>query len=196
MLLTPTAPTGFPPTPPSPRHWTNDELARLADAGVFAGERIMLLDGVIYDMPVANPLHDIGVEAAYHWLSRAFAGRAYVRNQMGFHAGTASNPAPDLAVVPGSYLDYRRQHPSEALLIVEVADSSLGIDTGKKAELYAAAGVEDYWVLDIARRQIHLFRDPLEGSYQTHRILNPTEPVAPLACPEFTATAAELLPDQ
>ena len=86
-------------------------------------------------------------------------------------------------------------------MVVEVADTSLFIDTTTKAELYATAGVPDYWVLDVTNRQLHIFRDPLPlpaglgtTAYRTHQTLNSTDTIAPLAAPNHIITVSDLLP--
>jgi Uma2 family endonuclease len=90
---------------------------------------------------------------------------------------------------------YEQRRPSTALFVIEIVSSSLAIDTGRKAELYATAGVPEYWVLDVDGRELHVFREPQPGgTYASHRILNEEEPVSPLAAPEATITAKDLLP--
>jgi Uma2 family endonuclease len=85
--------------------------------------------------------------------------------------------------------------------VVEVADSTLDQDTTTKAELYATAGIPDYWVLDVDGRRLLVFRDPAPlptglgaTAYQTHLMLNPTDTVSPLATPTAVIRVADLLP--
>ncbi len=105
-----------------------------------------------------------------------------------------------MAVISGRPEDYA-DHPQTALLVVEVADTTLFDDTTTKAELYATAGFPDYWVLDITNRQLHVFRDPdplpttLEAvAHATHLTLRPDESVAPLSAPHHTVSVSDLLP--
>ena len=115
--------------------------------------------------------------------------------------GTRSDPGPDLAVVPGSIRDYATRTPTTAVLVVEVADSSLALDTTTKAELYATAGVPDYWVIDLENRRLLIFRDPAPlpaglgaTAYRTHHTYGPGDAVAPLAAPGAAVRVADLLP--
>ena len=78
-------------------------------------------------------------------------------------AGDHSEPEPDLAVVPDE--DYSARHPLSAALVVEVARSSRGIDLGVKARVYAATGVPEYWVLDLANRCLYVHRGPSARGY-------------------------------
>ena len=83
--------------------------------------------------------------------------------------------------------------------MVEVADSTLARDTTVKAEMYATAGIADYWVLDLAHRELLVFRDPATlpdggAAYRTHFTLDATESVSPLAMPGATVRVLDLLP--
>src|SRR5579872_2344703 len=111
-----------------------------------------------------------------------------------------SEPQPDLAVIPGLRRHYT-SHPTVAALIVEVADSTLYYVTTTKAELYATAGVQDYWVLDLEGKQLLVFREPVElpsglgaTAYRVHKVLGPTQTIAPLAAPNNSILVSDLLP--
>jgi Uma2 family endonuclease len=83
--------------------------------------------------------------------------------------------------------------------VLEVSDTTLALDLTEKAELYATAGIADYWVLDLTGRRLLVFRDPAPvaaggAAYRTHQTLAPSESVAPLAAPNSPVTVADLLP--
>jgi Uma2 family endonuclease len=172
----------------------------LHGSGLFADVKTMLLDGEIYAMPSPNPPHDIGLELTAIYLRATFPVGHFVRVQMGFDVGTRHDPSPDLAVVVGSVRDVT-QTPTAALLVVEVSESTLFMDTTTKAEVYATAGVPDYWVLDLENRRLIVYRDPEPlpaglgaTAYRTRQTLGPTESVAPLHAPTAAVTVADLLP--
>jgi Uma2 family endonuclease len=126
---------------------------------VFDDESVELLDGVIVQMPPPHgPEHDGTIHVLAKLLLQALGDRAEVRIQSSFAAGERSEPEPDIAVVPPG--DYRDAHPSVALLIVEVADSSVVRDRTAKAELYALAGVSEYWVVDLVHRVVEVRTEP------------------------------------
>jgi Uma2 family endonuclease len=163
--------------------------------------KTMLIDGEIFTMTLPKPPHDTALNLAYEFLRAAFPAGHHVRNQQGFDIGTHNDPGPDLAVVTGSIRDYANTTPTTAELIVEVADSSLFIDTTTKAELYATAGVPDYWVIDLENRMLHAFRDPVAlptglgaTAYRTHLTLDPKDSIAPLGAPTASIQVADLLP--
>ena len=171
--------------PVTPLRWTRDEYNRLAADGDVAGRRGMLIDGEIVAMSPQNEPHSRAISLTSRALEIAFAGAAYARVQMPLDLGQASDPEPDVAMVPG---DPRTNpvRPRTAPLVVEVADSSLAYDTGDKASLYAAGGIADYWVVDLVHNRLVVFRDPKPDpaarfghAYASIRYLDRTESVAP-----------------
>ncbi len=108
--------------------------------------------------------------------------------------GEDSAPEPDVALVAGSLRDYRDAHPRTALLVVEVADASLAHDRFRKVPLYARAGLPEYWLLDIARPALEVYRDPSPEGYRTKMVLGRGDAVSPLALPEAAIQVADLLP--
>jgi Uma2 family endonuclease len=100
-----------------------------------------------------------------------------IRVQMPLALEGGSAPEPDVAVVTGSPRDYRDAHPTRALLVIEVADASLGHDRQRKAPLYARAGIPQYLLLDLNREVAELFSDPDSGVYRRHQTLKRGERV-------------------
>jgi Uma2 family endonuclease len=86
--------------------------------------------------------------------------RGVVRLQCSFRAGRYNVPEPDFAVVPGPLERWEHEHPREALLIVEVSDTSLPTDRLSKAAIYAAAGVPQYLVVNLPGDRIETFTGP------------------------------------
>src|SRR4029453_14878624 len=114
-----------------------------------------------------------------------------VRTQLPVSLDDESEPEPDLALVPGSPGDYRDAHPAQPALVVEVADSSLTFDRHDKANLYARAGIGDYWILNLAHRVVGGYREPVADPdavygwrYRSVTTLEPAAIVAPLVFPD------------
>src|SRR5262249_17557110 len=140
-----------------------EQFFRLGELGFFDYKKVELIYGEIVEMSPPNWPHALGVTLVTDALKQVFATGYFIAVQQTFpipasHLGTA--PEPDVAVIPGSPRTYT-SHPTTAALIVEVSDATLFDDTTTKAEMYATAGVTDYWVLDVANRQLHVFRDPV-----------------------------------
>jgi len=187
------------PASPKPHRWTVAQYRDLAKTGQFRDQKTMLIDGEVFVTAMPNPPHDLALGLTDDWLRTAFAAGFHVRNQMGFDVGTDNDPGPDLAVVRGTRVDLAGRTPTEAVLVVEVADSSLFFDVTTKAELYATAGVPEYWVIDLEHRELIVFRDPrrlaVNGhAYQTKFTRTATESVTPLAAAGASVVVRELLP--
>ena len=105
-----------------------------------------------------------------------------------------SEPEPDVAVVTGAARDYRDAHPTTALLIVEVADSSLDFDRGRKLALYARNGIEDYWILDVQAESLEVHREPRGDHYRQRQVLGTGDRIAPLHAANTPISVADLLP--
>ena len=143
--------------------------------------------------------HAIAVEKSDAELRTAFGKGWRYRVQLPLVLGQDTDPMPDIAVIrgtPGAVV-----HPTAAELVVEIADSSLDYDTTTKAELYATAGIADYWVLDVDGRRLLVFRDPVPlpaglgaTAYRTHLTLTDADSISPLAAPTGTIRVADLLP--
>jgi Uma2 family endonuclease len=199
LLLPP--PVAMPVFVPKPLRWTCEQFHNLGDAGVFEGQSVILVDGEILDMPNPNPPHDTGVTLTMYKLLDVFRVGHFLRVQTGLPTTLDTDPVPDLAVIAGSPRDFSTAHPQTAALVVEVADSSLPYDSGGKSNLYAAAGIRDYWVLDVTGRQLLVFRDavadptaPRGHRYATQQTLNVGDTITPLAQPAATIAVADLLP--
>jgi Uma2 family endonuclease len=190
--------TPVPSGPPRNLLWTIDQFHYLGDLGMFEGRRAMLIEGVIVEEGPMNPPHRIALELTTDVMRAVFGTGWRVCVQMPLALGQTTDPSPDIAVVAGTVRG-TSSHPSTAALVIEVADTSLNYDTTTKAELYATAGIADYWVVDIGARQLQVFRDPTPiaaggVAYRTHLSLGVNESIAPLAASGSTVRVVDMLP--
>jgi len=192
-----------PPTPspqePSRWKWTREQFCELHERRYFEGKRVQLIFGEIIEMGAQNWPHFRIVVFVVELLRRTFNSGFWVVDEKPLLLANSA-PVPDVMVIPGAIEDFTAV-PTMAALVVEVADTSLFLDTTTKAELYATGGILDYWVLDIENRQLHVFRDPVPlpaglgaTAYRTHTVLDTAETVSPLAAPHITIHVADLLP--
>ena len=187
---------------PRARRWTRAEYDRLIDLGVFEpGERLELIDGVLMVREPQGSRHAAGIRRVLAALRRALGDAWQIDSQLPIALDEASEVEPDVAVVPSDPRHYRDAHPSAAVLIVEVADSSYRIDREYKMSLYARAGIPECWILDLARQMLEVHREPepapdaLYGwRYVRIETLRPSASVRPLAAPTTPITVADLLP--
>jgi Uma2 family endonuclease len=178
------------------KRWSREEYDKMIEAGVFSpDERVELVEGDIIQMTAQNARHAAAVRAAEEALRLAF-GRAYdVRVQLPLALGPDSEPEPDVAVVRGHWRDYVNAHPTTALLVVEVADSSLDFDRRRKGRIYAQAGIPEYWIVNLIDRGLDVFRDPRPGGgYQTEQRFGADGAISPLTMPAARIAVKDLLP--
>ena len=182
------------------KHWTRQEYDRLADAGILApDERVELLEGEIVTMTPQHGPHSASIGLAEAALRKAFGPAHWIRIQLPLIVDPDSEPEPDLAVVPGSPRDYVNEHPRTALLVIEIADSTLERDRSYKSPIYARAGISEYWIVNLIERCLEIYRDPIispgqPARYQVSRKVAPTEIVSPLSAPHGSIAVTDLLP--
>ncbi len=173
------------------------------DAGVFGpDERVELLEGRVIVMPAMHNPHATAVILTDEALRRVFTPRSFIiRQSLPVQFSTLkSEPQPDFSVLPGKARDYldREQpwkNPSTALIVVEVSDSTLAEDRGRKKRIYSKGGIEDYWIVNLVDMVLEVHRLPERGEYSSIRVLRPGESIAPLAAPrKQKIRVADLLP--
>ena len=137
------------------------------------GDRVELIDGLILDMaPIGRP-HMSLVNRLTRWLVNAVGDRGVVSVQNSIVLPPWSQPQPDLAVLAPAFFALEGDLPQarDVLLLIEVADSSLAFDRGRKRALYAREGIAEYWVVDVAGCAIDVYREPSPDGYRSHRRL-------------------------
>ena len=140
---------------------TVEQYFALVDQGLLEpDDRVELLDGVVVAMSPPNPPHAGNTDRVARAIRRAVGDRAGVREEKPIILGPHSVPEPDVAVVALDPLEYTTVHPHDALLVVEVADSSLPQDRLSKSRIYAAAGIPEYWIINLREATIEIRRDP------------------------------------
>ena len=170
------------------RLWTVDEYHRMIEAEILTNEdKVELLAGQIIQMSPQQPPHAATTQCAFNYLASLLVGKAFLRMQLPITLPPNSEPEPDIAVVRLNYRQYFDHHPTsdDIFLVVEVADATLAIDCKQKAQTYTSAKIADYWVLDVKKRQVYIFRQPENESYQQQIVLDENREISPLAFPEI-----------
>ena len=182
------------------KRWKRAEYERLVDLGVFAGDPVELIGGHLIVAEPQNSPHATAVGAADDALRAVLPPGYFVRAQMPISLDDESAPEPDLAVVSGRRADYGRGHPTRAVLVVEVADSSLQFDRRDKGSLYARARIAEYWIVNLIDRVVEVYRDPEPDPaaphgwrYRAISRLAPPAVVAPMALPSVQLRVGDLL---
>jgi Uma2 family endonuclease len=167
------------------KKFTRGEVRQMMDAGLFAGQRFELIAGDLIDKMGQKPAHFSGIQAV-HAILLALCGFARIRAQAPIEVAgperERSEPEPDLAVI-ASDVDaamFKLRHPKghELALAVEVSDTTLRGDLTIKRDLYARAGVLEYWVLDLNARRLIVHCNPVGGVYLESFVRSEDESVA------------------
>jgi Uma2 family endonuclease len=180
------------------KRFSREEVDEMLQAGLFAGERYELIDGDLIDKMGQNPPHGAAIVNVQEWLA-SFVEIGRIRVQLSMEAAREDRrwtiPEPDLAVLAEKKPDYQQRHPrgDEMLLVIQVSDTTAKFDLTRKAILYARAGVPEYWVLNLPRRQLVVHRQPDGVEYRSIRIYSEEETVS-IEGLDRTVKVGELLP--
>jgi Uma2 family endonuclease len=159
--------------------------------GLFDDARVELLVGALVEVSPQGPRHADVVRRLGERLIRALPEGYQVRTHSPLALSDDSEPEPDLAVVPEG--DYRSKHPTHAVLVIEVADSSLQKDRGIKTALYATAGIAEFWLVSLPESIVEVHRHPSAGRYSDVERIDARGQLAPAAFPTVRVPAAEIL---
>jgi Uma2 family endonuclease len=188
------------PFEPQPHRWTVKEYRKMAEANLFEGRHVELIDGEVIEMAAMGNAHRTSVILAGDLLRATFGKGFFVSVQCPFEVNEVSEPEPDVAVIKGNPRQYKDTPLTTAVLIVEVADTSLKYDRTVKASIYAAAGMKDYWIINLNDRRLKVYRKPIKDAsqplgfgYSEIRILTEADSIKPLSAKSEIAIA-ELLP--
>jgi Uma2 family endonuclease len=162
---------------------------------------VELLGGLLVVQEPQGSSHAAVVAQVGRVLALAFGPGWHPRLHSPLALDDDSEPEPDVAVVAGEPRDYLHGHPSTAALVVEVADSTLRLDRRLKAGLYARAGLQEYWVVNLVEGALEMHRAPGPAPraaygwvYGAVATLRPSAAAAPLAAPDARILVADLMP--
>ena len=175
---------------------------RMVKTGAFdEDDPIELLDGLLVVREPEGSRHAAVVGHIRGVLESAFGRGFHVREDKPFALDDTSEPEPDLVVLRGRHLSYLAAHPTTPLLVVEVAMTSLAKDRLLKGDLYARAGIADYWVVNLVDEVLEVYREPVRAPSRRHgwkygsvKLLKRGAKIAPLAAPRARIRVAALLP--
>jgi len=187
---------------PITRRWTRLEYDHLIELGVFRPEeRLELLDGLLVVREPQGSRHAAAIRRVIAALRHALGSAWQIDSQLPIALDDDSEPEPDVSVVPLEPSGYKDAHPSHAVLIVEIAESSYRTDREFKTGLYARAGILDYWIVDVPHDTLEVHREPEAWAeapygwrYRSVSVLRPPAIVAPLVAARRPIRVADLLP--
>jgi Uma2 family endonuclease len=179
-----------------PRRFTVGEYYRMAEVGILAaGERVELIEGEIVTMAAIGSRHAAVVTRLNSFFIRELGERALIRVQNPVRLTDLSEPEPDVALLRPRADDYASAHPGpgDVLLIIEVAETTLAFDRGTKLRLYTAAGIPEYWIVDLTNDHIEVYREPGPGGYGDVRRFGREGRLHAAAFPDVEIAASAIL---
>ena len=167
----------------------------MIDEGMVDLERFECIEGQLLPKSPKSFPHTRALALLMAWLRKSFDEFHVLQEpsiQLDFDGGSASEPEPDAVVLNKSLLQLSLT-PSgrDIVLVVEVSSTTLAFDLTTKAALYAKAGIQDYWVLDVNKRRIIVHRNPQHGAYLDILAYSESESVSPLAAPQAHLKVAD-----
>lgn len=176
------------------RLFTVTDYYRMAEAGVIGPEeRVELLEGEIIRMNPIGPRHANCVDRLTNLFVTRLGDRATVRIQNPVRLGELSEVGPDVALVRRDRDVRAHPGPSDVVLLVEVADTSIRFDRGVKLPLYAAAGIAEVWIVDLTAEALEVYRGPEANGYSASSRLAAGDTVAVASFPDAIFLVAEIL---
>ncbi len=173
------------------RPLTRAEYHKLGELGFFEDERVELLFGLVIPMSPLDPSHVTSSYLVRRTLEVKLAGRAHVFENVPFAASDISEPQPDILVTPEVSW---KEHATKAILVVEIARSSIRRDKGPKSLVYGLADVDEYWIVNHVDEVVEVYRDRHEGEWRTKQTFSRGQHIAMLAFPDVTLAVDDILP--
>jgi Uma2 family endonuclease len=174
--------------------WTIDEYHRMIAAEILRDRRVELLKGEIVEMSPEGEPHAYCSDEAGEYLAKLLGERAKIRQAKPITLPNDSEPEPDIAIVQRLGRDYREHHPypENIFWLIEYANSSLEKDLEIKSKIYAEVGIPEYWVVNLKKLHLVVFREPLEGDYATKLTLT-AGIIQPLAFPDVSVSVEQII---
>jgi Uma2 family endonuclease len=181
---------------PARRLFTVAEYHQMIETGILKeGARVELLNGEIIEMFAIGPRHASIVDRLVHILPPRLKGKAILRVQNPITISDYSEPQPDLSLVKPRADFYVNEHPTpaDALVVIEVADSTVEKEPRAKIPSYAHAGIPESWLIDLVEDRIEVHSAPYNGVYQEVRIIQRGQKVISKSLPQLKLKADEIL---
>jgi Uma2 family endonuclease len=181
---------------PALHRFSAEEYHRLAEVGILSpNARVELIEGAIHDMSPIGPFHSGVTMRLNRFFNTRAKGRWIVSAQNPIGLDNYSEPQPDLALLKPAPDDYVSHHPTpdDVFLLIEVADSTLDFDRGKKLQVYARAGILEFWIINLQESTIEIYREPHFTGYENKTVVRAGDKACPATFPDAAVDVAELL---
>jgi Uma2 family endonuclease len=173
--------------------WSIDEYHQLVESGVLADRKVELLNGIIVEMPPEGMPHAVYCTDTVEYLRRLLGNRAAVREGNPITLPNDSEPEPDIAIVAEPNRQYLTHHPypADIFWLIEYSHTTLNKDLNDKKRVYAEAGIEEYWVVNLKASELIVFRDLAADIYNSELIFVNGN-ISPLSFPDLQIEIGKL----
>ncbi len=174
--------------------WTIDEYHQMIEAGLLENRRVELLRGEIVEMSPEKEPHAYFSSESGEYLMRLLGERAMVRQAKPITLPNDSEPEPDIAVVQRLGREYLEHHPypENIFWLIEYSNTTLQKDLETKSKIYAEVGIPEYWVVNLKKRQLIVFRDPQDGDYASKSTYS-SGTIYPVAFPDVAVSVDAII---
>ena len=172
--------------------WSLDEYHQMIESGLLAERSLELINGEIIEMSPEGVSHSFYCRGTAKYLRLLLGNRAEVSEAHPIALPNDSEPEPDIAIVrtPDTLYQTRHPFPEDIFWLIEIANSTLAKDLGVKRELYAQAGIPEYWVMNLQTSELVVFR-LMANEYRSETCLNDGD-ISPLAFPDLSIDISRL----
>jgi Uma2 family endonuclease len=173
--------------------WSIDQYHELIATGVLDDRKVELLAGVIVEMPPEGMPHAFYCGRSVKYLRNLLGDRAEIREAHPITLPNHSEPEPDVAIVRAPDTQYLEHHPypADIFWLIEYADSTLAKDLQTKQEIYAGAGIVEYWVVNLQAAELVVFRGSGGAGYDSE-VKFSVGTISPLAFPDIQIEVQKL----
>lgn len=174
--------------------WTLEEYHHMIDAGILDERQVELINGEIVEMAPEGEPHAYSISESGEYLTNLLGQQAKVRNGHPITLPDDSEPEPDIAIVQRLGKEYLEHHPypENVFWIIEYSDATLNKDLNLKSQIYAAVAIPEYWVVDLKKKVLVVFREPKNGRYMS-RIEHTTGEITSLAFPQIPILVSSII---
>ncbi|HIK04205.1 MAG TPA: Uma2 family endonuclease [Trichormus sp. M33_DOE_039] len=174
--------------------WSIDEYHRMIEAGILSDRKVELLQGEIIEMSPEGEPHAYCSHEAAKYLMKLLGDLADIRPAKPITLPNNSEPEPDIAIVQNLGREYLLHHPypEDIFWVIEYANSSLDKDLETKSKIYAQAGILEYWVVNLRKLNLVVFRDILDGEYATKQTFT-SGIIQPLSFPDISVEVERII---
>ncbi|PAX60451.1 Uma2 family endonuclease [Brunnivagina elsteri] len=174
--------------------WTIADYHSMIEAGILRSRKVELLKGEIVEMPPEGEHHAYCSSEAGDYLASLLGELVKIRHAKPITLPKDSEPEPDIAIVQRLGREYREHHPypENIFWLIEYSNTSLEKDLETKSKIYAEAGIPEYWVVNLKKSHLIMFREPLDGEYSTKLTLT-TGNINPLTFPDISVAVNRII---